>query len=163
MPNANQTSSDPVDYHTACADALHTRQPEAFVEKQQSGQVSYHPVNDNYRSGYSDFILFASPLMHFSGFVIHTTKNNLICKLYLINYYIYWQISPMIITRTFTVPRKFYPRIIMVDSLVKRLKGDIRKTRTDRGCLYTIYFTTADQAELFDQLMGSILPKSQLL
>lgn len=69
----------------------------------------------------------------------------------------------MIITRTFTVPRKFYPRIIMVDSLVKRLKGEIRKTRTDRGCLYTIYFTTADQAELFDQLMGSILPKSQLL
>jgi hypothetical protein len=69
----------------------------------------------------------------------------------------------MIITRTFTVPKKFYPRIIMVDSLVKRLKGEIRKTKTDSGCLFIIYFTTADQAELFDQLMGSILPKSQLL
>ncbi|MGV3460905.1 MAG: hypothetical protein ACO1N9_10685 [Flavobacterium sp.] len=67
----------------------------------------------------------------------------------------------MVITRTFTVPRRFYPRIIMIDALVKRLKATMKKTKTDHGCLFIVYFVTDDQAELFDSLMESILSKHE--
>ena len=63
----------------------------------------------------------------------------------------------MVLTRSFIVPRKYYPRLIMVDSLVKRMNATMKKTSTDKGCLFTIYFTTKDQAEVFDTLMGSII------
>ena len=63
----------------------------------------------------------------------------------------------VIITRSFTVPRKYYPRLIMIDSLVKRMNATMKKTSTDKGCLFTIYFVTNGQAEVFDALMGSII------
>jgi len=68
----------------------------------------------------------------------------------------------MVITRTFTVPRKFYPRIIMIDALIKRLKATMKKTKAEQGCLFTVYFTTDAQAELFDSFMQSILSKEEL-
>jgi hypothetical protein len=61
------------------------------------------------------------------------------------------------IIKSFTVPKKLFNRIVMIDRLNYRLNGVITKQRTDKGCFFTITFVTNDQAELFDQLMESII------
>lgn len=61
------------------------------------------------------------------------------------------------IVKSFTVPRKLFNRIIMIDNLNHRLNGVITKQRTKKGCFFTITFVTNDQAELFDQMMSSII------